>query len=168
MEPCKPAASTEPEVKSLYARFYEMQRERIAKSESLNLSSYDLFANQEYRGIECAMYPHLYPRSHFSDTAGLAVYQAVTKDCTNRVVSTGLSWTRKVLSSVGAYAEQRDLSFFLYEQEQASKFFAAQHMGQRMGVTADVLTRDSQASQGYWEIVQDALADLVRIMLLRC
>ena len=58
--------------------------------------------------------------------------------------------------------------FFLYEREQANKFFAAQHMGQRMGVTADVLTRDSQASQGYWEIVQDALAGLVRIMLLRC
>ena len=41
-------------------------------------------------------------------------------------------------------------------------------MSQRMGITTDVLTRDSQASSGYWEIVQDALADLVRIMLLRC
>ena len=90
-----------------------MQRDRIAKSESLNLSSYDLFANQEYRGIECAMYPHLYPRSHFSDMAGLAVYQAVTQDCTNRVVSTGTSWTRKVLSSMRAYAEQHDLGVLL-------------------------------------------------------
>jgi len=30
------------------------------------------------------------------------------------------------------------------------------------------MARDSQASAGYWEIVQDALADLVRIMLVRC
>ena len=50
----------------------------------------------------------------------------------------------------------------------ANKYFAAQHMGKRMGLTGDVLTRDSQASSGYWEIVQDALADLVRIMLVRC
>ena len=28
--------------------------------------------------------------------------------------------------------------------------------------------RDSQASTGYWEIVQDACADLTRVMLLRC
>ena len=39
---------------------------------------------------------------------------------------------------------------------------------QHLGVTADVLTRDSQASAGYWDIVQDSLADLVRIMLHRC
>ena len=37
-----------------------------------------------------------------------------------------------------------------------------------MGITADVLARDSQTSAGYWEIVQDGLADLVRIMLIRC
>ena len=37
-----------------------------------------------------------------------------------------------------------------------------------MGVTADVMARDSQTSTGYWEIFQDALADLVRIMLVRC
>ena len=30
------------------------------------------------------------------------------------------------------------------------------------------MARDSQASAGYWEIVQDALADVVRIMLSRC
>ena len=95
-------------------------------------------------------------------------YKDLSEDDTNRVVSIGSSWTRKVLSSVRAYCEQQDLAFFLYEREQASKFFAAQHMANRMGITADVLTRDSQASAGYWEIVQDALADLVRIMLLRC
>ena len=38
----------------------------------------------------------------------------------------------------------------------------------QLNVTADVLTRDSQASSGYWDIVQDSLADLVRIMLTRC
>ena len=37
-----------------------------------------------------------------------------------------------------------------------------------MNVTADVMTRDSQTSTGYWEIVQDSLADLCRIMLKRC
>ena len=41
-------------------------------------------------------------------------------------------------------------------------------MGKCMGLTADAPTRDSQASTGYWEIVQDALADLVRVMVLRC
>ena len=37
-----------------------------------------------------------------------------------------------------------------------------------MDITAGVLARDSQTSAGYWEIVQDSLADLVRIMLVRC
>ena len=36
------------------------------------------------------------------------------------------------------------------------------------GVTADVITRDSQGSSGYWEIVQDSLADLIRIQQGRC
>jgi hypothetical protein len=43
-------------------------------------------------------------------------------DSTNRVVSIGLSWTRKVLSSVRVYGEQRDLAFFLYEKHMAHKF----------------------------------------------
>ena len=30
------------------------------------------------------------------------------------------------------------------------------------------MTRDSQATSGYWEVVADSLADLVRIMLVRC
>jgi len=30
------------------------------------------------------------------------------------------------------------------------------------------MARDSQSSAGYWEIVRDALADLVRIMIERC
>ena len=48
------------------------------------------------------------------------------------------------------------------------KYFAAHTRAQRMGVTADVMVRDSQASAGYWEVTRDALADLVRIQLLRC
>ena len=37
-----------------------------------------------------------------------------------------------------------------------------------MNVTADVMARGSQGSSGYWDIVRDSLADLVRIMLTRC
>ena len=48
------------------------------------------------------------------------------------------------------------------------KHFAAHSRAQRFGITADILTRDSQGSAGYWEIVQDSLADLVRIQLGRC
>ena len=48
------------------------------------------------------------------------------------------------------------------------KFFAAHVRAQSMGITGDVGARDSQTSSGYWEIVQDGLADLVRIMLIRC
>ena len=66
------------------------------------------------------------------------------------------------------YAEHRDLAFFMYEKWMAMKFFHAQVRAQRMGVTADVLTRDSQASSGYWDIVRDSLADLVRIQMQRC
>lgn len=79
-----------------------------------------------------------------------------------------MSWTRKVLSGVRVYGEHRDLSFFLYEKAMAQKFFAAQTRAQRMGVTADIMVRDSQMSSGYWDIVQEALADLVRIMVDRC
>ena len=114
------------------------------------------------------MFPHLYPTADFTDTAILQHYQEVHGDDTNRVASIGLSWTRKVLSSVRAYGEQTDLSFVLYEKHLASKDFHAQVRAQNLGVTADVLTRDSQTSAGYWDIVQDSLADLVRIMLRRC
>ena len=94
-----------------------------------------------------------------------AHYQAQFGDDTNRVISIGMSFTRKALSSVRVYAEKRDLIFFLYERYLAAKFFHAQVRAQRMGVTADVMARDSQASSGFWDIVQDALADLVRVQL---
>ena len=46
-------------------------------------------------------------------------------------------------------------------------FFGALTRAQRMVITGDVLARDSQTSAVFWEIVQDSLADLVRIMLVR-
>jgi hypothetical protein len=48
------------------------------------------------------------------------------------------------------------------------KYFNAQNRAKDLGLTADVLTRDSQTSSGYWDIVQDSCSDLVRIMLGRC
>ena len=89
-------------------------------------------------------------------------------DDTNRVCSIGQSWTRKVLSSVRLFGEHRDLSFFLCENHLAMKYFYAQEQGKKLGLTGDVLTRDSQTSAGYWAIVQDSIADLARIMLSRC
>jgi hypothetical protein len=100
----------------LHNRFYEVfqkkQAEIIRIGASFNISSYDLFI--VCAGIECAMYPYLYPTTNFTDTGILQHYQHVQADDTNRVLSIGLSWTRKVLSSVRAYGEQRDLPFFLY------------------------------------------------------
>ena len=66
------------------------------------------------------------------------------------------------------YAEQSGLAFLLYEKQLANKYFAAHTRVQQRNLMADVMTRDSQSSAGYWEIVRDALADLVRIMLVRC
>ena len=119
-------------------------------------------------GIECAIRPYLYPTTDFADTDIRNNDQTASGDYTRRVVSIGLSWTRKVLSSVRAYGEDRDLSFFMYEKSLATTYFNANVRAQKLGVTADVMARDSQASAGYWEIVRDALADLVRIMLHRC
>ena len=60
------------------------------------------------------------------------------------------------------------MPFFLYEKYLANKYFASIVRAKQLGVTGDVMARDSQASTGYWEIVQDSLADLVRIQLSRC
>ncbi len=66
------------------------------------------------------------------------------------------------------YAEHRDLAFFLYEVDLANRYFNAHARTKRLGVTGDVLARDSHSSRGYWEITPDALADVVRVMLARC
>jgi hypothetical protein len=152
-----------------YKAFAAEQKRRIGGGESLNLSSFSLFIQAEYAGIECAMFPHLYPKTAFTDT-GIMKYRNETdeNDTTNRIVSIARSWTRKCLSSVRVYAEQRDLTFFLYEKWMALKFYWAHVRAQKLGITADILMRDSQASSGYWEGIQDALADLVRIQLDRC
>ena len=149
-----------------YKYFYDKQKSLSANQNSMNISSYDLFVVE--KGIECAMFPHLYPTTDFTDTAILDHYQKRTGDRNNRVCSIGQSFTRKVLSSVRVYAEQRDLAFFLYEKHLAMKYFMAHVRAQKIGVTGDVMTRDNQGSTGYWEITQDALADLVRVMLIRC
>jgi len=60
----------------------------------LNVSSYDLFI--VHHGIECAMFPVLYPTTDFTDTGIMAHYQAHHDDQTSRVVSIAYSWTRKV------------------------------------------------------------------------
>jgi hypothetical protein len=153
-----------------YATFSEMQGGLLQAKQSLNLTSYALFIL--HPGIECAMFPVLYPTTDFTDTGInnriMQHYKAGSGDDTHRVISIGQSWTRKVLSSVRVYGEQRDLPFFLYEKTLAQKFFNAHVRAKQHGVTGDVMVRDSQASSGYWDIVQDALADLVRIMLVRC
>ena len=95
-----------------YYKFLQEQWSRIDKNISLNISSYDLSILQN--GIECAMYPHLYPTSKFTDTGIMETYRDATGDKTNRVVSIGQSWTRKVLSEVRLYGEHRDPAFFLF------------------------------------------------------
>ena len=143
-----------------------MQKEQLENDRILTISSFDLFIN--HTGIECAMYPVLYPETAFTDTGILQTYRDESGDRTVRTVSIGHSWTIKVCSGVRAYGESHHLSFFLYEKQLAMRYFAAHPRAQRFGITADILIRDSQGAAGYWEIVQDSLADLVRIQLDRC
>ena len=76
---------------------------------------------------------------------------------------------REKCSLVFGYMVNNGISLsFCNEKQMAMKYFAAHTRAQRMGVTADVMVRDSQASAGFWEVTRDALADLVRIQLLRC
>ena len=93
-----------------YKVYSGKQRERLDTQVPLNISSFELFT--QCKGVECAMFPHLYPTTDFTDTGILEHYRHQSEDSTNRVLSIGLSWTRKVLSSVRAYGEQRDLPFF--------------------------------------------------------
>ena len=106
-----------------YSAFHSLHQGILASGGTRNVSSYNLFV--VHRGIECAMFPHLYPTTAFTDTDILEHYRDRTGDTTNRVCSIGQSWTRKVLSSVRLYGEQRDLPFFLYEKQLASKYFNA-------------------------------------------
>ena len=75
-----------------------MQRRLLENKEELRITSYDLFI--VHKGIECAIYPVLYPTTEFSDTGIMTQYQGETGDETNRVTSIGYSWTRKVYTLV--------------------------------------------------------------------
>ena len=108
---------------SIYV-FLKSHNEILRMGGSKNISSYDLFVVQ--RGIECAMFPHLYPTGDFTDTGILAHYQATYGDNTSRVASIGLSWTRKCTSGIRAYAEHRDLSFFfVWKTSRREVFFCS-------------------------------------------
>ena len=72
------------------------------------------------------------------------------------------------MSSVRVYAEHSDLAFFLYERSLANKFYNAHLLARERNLTADVLMRHSQVSTGYWDVVQDTGADVVRVMMARC
>ena len=74
------------------------QRSGLQSGASLNISSFDLFINMG--GTEAALFSVLYPTGDFTDTGIFDQYLARSGDETSRVVSIGLSWTRKVLSSV--------------------------------------------------------------------
>ena len=97
-----------------YKFFLDEHNGRLQSNSILTISSYDSFI--VYNGIECAMRPHLYPTTDFTDMAIRPRYQDASADYSHRVVSIGLSWTRKVLSSVRAYGEQRDLLFSLVSE----------------------------------------------------
>ena len=81
-----------------YLSFLGQHEQLILDKRSLNLSSYSLFIIE--RGIECAMFPHLYPQTQFTDTAVWNHYQATVErdEVRNRLCSIGYSWARKALS----------------------------------------------------------------------
>ena len=87
--------------------FLDQQNARSERNSILAISSCDLFI--VLNGIECAMRPRLYPTTDFTDTDIRTNCQTSSSDYTQRVVSIGLSSTRKVPSSVRAYDAGRDL-----------------------------------------------------------
>ena len=74
------------------------------------------------------------------------------------------SFIRKALGPCRVYAECHELVFFMYERFITQKFFSAHVRAKHYGVTADIMVRTTSLSTGFWEIVQDSLADLVRVM----
>ena len=89
-----------------YKAFLRQHNTLLDTGGILTISSYDLFAVTE--GTECAMYPHLYPTTRFTDTGIRSHMRAEMEDNNTRVVSIARSWTRKALSSVRVYVEHRD------------------------------------------------------------
>ena len=72
---------------SFYANFLKQQHNVLSTAGATNISSYDLFI--VHHGIECAMFPHLYPEPRFTDTGIMQPYLEEFQDNTNRVVSIG-------------------------------------------------------------------------------
>ena len=70
-----------------YANFLKQQHNVLSTAGATNISSYDLFI--VHHGIECAMFPHLYPEARFTDTGIMQHYLEEFQDNTNRVVSIG-------------------------------------------------------------------------------
>ena len=122
-----------------YRKYWEIQKERLENDRILTISSFDLFIT--YTGIECAMYPVLYPETAFTDTGILDTYRDESGDATVRTVSIGHSWTLKVCSGVRVYGESNHLAFFLYEKQLAMKHFAAHTRAQRFRKQSFVINR---------------------------
>ena len=68
---------------AFYRTFQGMQRDIIQRQASLNISSYDLFT--QHHGIECAMFPVLYPLTEFTHTGSVKHYQDQHDDDSNGV-----------------------------------------------------------------------------------
>ena len=94
-----------------YKAFFDMHQRILDSGEHRTISSFDLFIN--HTGIECAIWPWLYPQTKFSDTGLYAHYKDETGDDTSRIVSIAESWTRKVRSSVRVFSEQRGFGILL-------------------------------------------------------
>ena len=77
-EKCKAAFDFLMKNNEFYRLRVEEQHKRIAAGSSLNISSLDLFIN--IHGIECAMFPVLYPFGSWSDTGLKQAYVADTSE----------------------------------------------------------------------------------------
>ena len=53
-----------------YQSFHRLHLDLLARGAALNISSYNLFSM--YVGVECAMFPVLYPTTDFTDTGTLS------------------------------------------------------------------------------------------------
>ena len=65
-------------------------------------------------------------------------------------------------------AEMSEARVSWIERHLANKLYNAHLLARERSITADVLMRHSQVSTGYWDVVQDTGADVVRVMMLRC
>ena len=166
----------------LHNRWYKAYYDKLVQNQSCshpaNITSYGLFVID--KGIECAIWPILYPRTECSDTGIRDHYQELLASATKAYAKEGIenvvtddsqrspslahSFCRKATSALRFYAESYDLVFFMYERFVAQKFFYAHKRANDFDLTADIMVRHSSMTTGYWEIVQDALADVVRSM----